>query len=138
MMLKTLCNSISSLTLAVRELGDLEKSRWEWCKSHYDLATKQDLRDMENRLMMTIAQAIEVLNTLSTATDTLSIKVDHVVEDVTRLIAGLGKLDLSPEQEALVEKAKASITAAATAGDKADAAVLAADNALPHPAPAGA
>ena len=94
---------------------------------------------MENRINMKIQDAIDILTTLSTASDGLSVKVDKLVIDTNALIAELGNpTALTPEQQAAVAKAQASATAAAAEGDKVDAAIAAADAVLPTPAPAGA
>lgn len=88
------------------------------------------------RIIMTIKDAIDALTTLSTASDGLSVKVDRLVTDTQNLIRALSSADLTPDQQAAVTKAQASATAAATEGDKVDAAVTAADAVLPTPAPA--
>ena len=88
------------------------------------------------RLNMNVKDATDALNNLSTASDGLSVKVDHLVEATTGLISALGNATLTPEQEAAVTKAQAAVAAAETEGDKVDAAVAAADKVLPTPAPA--
>jgi len=85
---------------------------------------------------MTIKDATDALNNLSTASDGLSVKVDKLVDATTGLISALGNVTLTPEQEAAVAKAQSAATAAAAEGDKVDAAVAAADKVLPTPAPA--
>jgi hypothetical protein len=131
----TIETSLSEAVSAWRLL--LEKTNCKCCKSHSRLATLQDLREMEQRMKLTTEAAVALLNELSTASDSVSIKLDHLVDDVNRLITGLAGVDLTPEQEALVDRARLSVVTAVQSGVKLDASVAAADEALPHPAPAG-
>jgi hypothetical protein len=117
----TIETSLSEAVSAWRLL--LEKTNCKCCKSHSRLATLQDLREMEQRMKLTTEAAVALLNEL--------------VDDVNRLITGLAGVDLTPEQEALVDRARLSVVTAVQSGVKLDASVAAADEALPHPAPAG-
>lgn len=120
---------MSMLTQILSELAELRRSIGS-------PATKCDLQEMEKRIIMKVQDAIDALTNLSTAADGLSTKVDKLVTDTTGLITELGSTDLTPDQEAAVAKAQASATAAAAEGAKVDAAVAAADQVLPTPAPA--
>ena len=86
---------------------------------------------------MQVQEAIDTLNTLSKAADGFSIRADKVDADIRKLIAAFSSGTLTPAQTAAVDAAKKSTADLAAAGDKVDAAVLAADQVLDTPAPAG-
>lgn len=126
------------------------------------------LAQIEGRIIMEIKDATNALNALSTASDSLSLKVDALqaqnatfsgkvdtlIDDTEKLITAiLDNVPTVPQEladavtkaqaaiaAANAESAKtdAAIAAAAAAGDKVDTAVAHADNVLPKPAPAGA
>ena len=148
-----LVDAIGHLIEQSRAQLEQSKAEFEWFKSHLNCATKQDLKEMENRLHMEIQEAIDAMTELSTASDGLSIKMDGIVTAVDKLVVDTGKLitlitsggtKLTPAQEAAVAtvrassaKATAATASGAAEGDKVDAAVAAADAVLPTPAPAG-
>lgn len=129
---------ISAVCHELRGIREEIKTGFETRKSHHEPATKQDLMEMERRIIDMITQdAVDELVALSTLADTFSIRADKADADFQALIASLKSATLTPEQEAAVEKAKASHVALAAAGDKIDAGIASADVALGTPAPAG-
>jgi len=47
---------ISQLIVAVRQLIEVQTNGLEWFKSHHGLATKEDLKEMEKRIMKSVAE----------------------------------------------------------------------------------
>ena len=87
---------------------------------------------------MNIKDATDALNALSTASDTLSLKVDKLVTDVGAVLTLVKDGPaLTPEQEAAVNKAKVTLAAVIEDQGQVDAAIAAADEVLPQPAPPG-
>lgn len=55
-MFKRFYREISSLTHAIRELSESRRNEFEWFKSHHELATKQDLKQVESNIMSEIKE----------------------------------------------------------------------------------
>ncbi len=108
----------------------------ECSKSHSEFITKNDLREMEQRIMSKLDDLIQASATLSTASDALSVKLDALEVKVDAVVAALQNADLPPAGVAALAALKASTTQAAAAGDKVDAEVAKLDTILPTPAPA--
>lgn len=121
----------------LHELNDILKTWFEWTKAHSGQVTKQDLHEMEKRIMAKIDDLVAAATVLSTASDSLSLKVDDLVTKVDALLATIQSGDLSPAGEAALAALKTSRDTAAAAGDKVDAEVTKLDGQLPVPAPAG-
>lgn len=109
-----------------------------FCRSLGQLATKQDLQEMEKRITMQVQDAIVAMTNLSTAADGLSSHVDPLIAATNALVLAVQNGGtLTPEQEAAVAVAQKASTDASAQAAKVDAAVAAADQVLPTPAPAG-
>lgn len=106
-------------------------------RSHSRLATKQDLDEMEERIMSQLSELTSAAVALSTASDALSVKVDNQDVKITALIAALagGGVVLTPEAEAARLALIASTVTVTAAGDKVDAQIIKLDAALGTPAP---
>lgn len=130
--------TISLLTEAIVSLAENAKAQTEWLKSHLSAVTKQDLEEMERRFNNRMQEAIDALVKVSTAADSLSIKVDKLEAATTKLIEVVKSGGTpSPALKAAIATAEAAAANAAREGDEVDAAVKAADEVLPEPAPAG-
>lgn len=125
---------IETLLLAVHELRGIHE---QLRTAHNNHAILDRLAEIKEQIIMTVQQGIDIATQLSTVSDSLSTKLDHLEADVTALIGSLGTADLTPEQEAAVAKVSASLATTTAQGDKVDAAIVAADKVLPTPAPAG-
>ncbi len=95
------------LAAAINGLNETGKAQAEWFKSHLDCATKQDLKEMENRIMEAIDKFAAAVNTafdsLGSAADSLVTAVDAtnkaltgVAGDVQFLKDEITKLQNSP------------------------------------------
>jgi hypothetical protein len=54
---------ISQLIDAVRQLVEVQTNAFEWIKSHHELATKADLKEMEKRIMKSVAELMADVRT---------------------------------------------------------------------------
>lgn len=129
-------HSIDKLAEAFRQLIHDLRNEIICPRSHGDLVTKQDLEEMEKRIMSQVSDLIAAINTLSTSADGLSVKVDTLITTVDAAVVVLQNEQLSPEGEAALAKVKAATSAAGTEGDKVDAEIAKMDTILPTPAPA--
>lgn len=86
--------------------------------------------------MSTQNDLIAAATKLSTAADTISVKLDTLIAAEEAVVAALKDADLPPEGEAALAKMQTAATNAAAAGDKVDAEVAKLDALLPTPAPA--
>jgi chromosome segregation ATPase len=66
--------SINNLTAALREATEQRATEFKWLKSHFEFATKQDLKEMEKRILMTQAE-------LSTALDKLTSQTGKIAQE---------------------------------------------------------
>lgn len=88
--------AVKSLHCAVGGLSEQIKSQQEWFKSHFELATLHDLKQMEKRIMATQA---EVITVLTSARDSLkqvnldvadaSVKLGELKNKITELEAAI-------------------------------------------------
>lgn len=101
------------------------------------LATKDDLRKLQDTIMASIQDLTAAAIALSTASDSTSLKLDALITKVDAVVAALKDVTLPPEAVAAITALKASTATAVTAGDKLDAEVAKLDTLLPTPAPAG-
>jgi hypothetical protein len=107
-------------------------------------AAISSLKLLERLIIMLVQEAIDLVNSASTTLDSFSLTEDKLTTDATALIAAYQAAlqaaggTLTPEQEAVVNRGKASLAALVTMGENADALVTKIDDALPKPAPAGA
>lgn len=128
--------AIKELTHVLCESEKVRHIEFEWFKSHFELATKHDLREMEKRIMAKVDDLIAAATVLSTASDGLSVKLDALIVKLDAFIAAVPSGDLSPAGETALAALISAKTTAAAAGDKVDAEVTKLDGVLPTPAPA--
>jgi len=96
---------ISNVVVAIEEHTRQRKTEFDWFKSHIILATKQDLKEMENRIMSAIS---DFGNAVNAKFDELGTAVDGVAADVDFLKAEIKKLQdnpgpISPEDQAILD-----------------------------------
>lgn len=122
-MIKNICNAISSLTYAIRELGEQRKIEFEWRKSHYAFATKQDLERMERNIMSQIGDFAVKQNAFN---DRLDAAIEGLTGDVETLNAEIARLQsspggITPEDQALLDAIQTRSEAIATKLEALDA-----------------
>src|SRR6185369_2630937 len=93
--IKQLKDSISDLEQAINAGTDQRKKEFEWHKSHSRTITKQDLKEMETRIMSAISDFGDKVNAKF---DELGTAVDGIATDVDFLKAEIKKLQDSPGQ----------------------------------------
>lgn len=107
------------------------------------LATKQDVLNLQNLIMATLAEQLTVLNTgletLGNGVDEVLTVVTNVAGDVTTLKGIIEKLQtnpgpISPEDQVLLDKAQTLVGATSTKLQSAVAALKALDEATAPPA----
>jgi hypothetical protein len=81
-----LSESICSLACAVREFIEQKKTEFEWLKSHHGLATLDDLKQMEKRIMASQAEIDAALSKIDAATNKLAANV-QVIADTDQKIS---------------------------------------------------
>lgn len=124
--------------LVVRELkaiGDTLKAGFEWLKSRANLATKDDLKRLGEKIMAKLEDLVAASTALSTASDAVSVKLDGLISDVDRVLESLQNADLPQTAVDAIAALQKSRDTAASAGDKVDAEVSKLDTILPQPAP---
>lgn len=122
-MIRTIRNLLSALTLAIESATEQRRNEFLWFKSHGALATKQDLEQMEKRIMSKITAFFDAQNAFNarqeTATTELNTAFTGLSEDIQGLKDLIGELqtnpgDFSPEDEAtataLLERSEAIVT----------------------------
>jgi len=114
----------------MKTIGKSKPSRWPWFP-----ATKQDLEELKQLIMVTAQQLIDAGTALSTAADGLSVKVDKLVDAAEAAIVALQNVSLPPGADVALANLQKATTAAAVEGDKVDAEVVKLDAVLPAPAP---
>ena len=131
-----LSESVLAIVHELREGREQRKNEFDWLRSHAGLATKQDLEQMERRMIDRDQEFIDAATVLSTATDRLSNSVDALVTAANNAVAAVQGAPLSQAGVAAVAALKAAAVKAAASGDVADAEVATLDTLLPTPAPA--
>jgi len=100
-----LAASIDNLAQAIVILSNEKKTEFEWFKSHLQFATKNDLKEMENKIMSAISDYAAAQNT---KLDALATSVDGIVADVAFLKAKIEALQnstgtVNAEDQALLD-----------------------------------
>jgi chromosome segregation ATPase len=104
-MTKNICLAISSLTHAIREFSELRKNEFEWFKSHHELATKQDLANIEAQIMSAISEFAEKQNAFTGRVDAAIAGLEGDVQSLNEKIAELQNTPgtITPEDQALLD-----------------------------------
>lgn len=100
-----LAEAIETLAQAIIILSNEKKTEFEWFKSHFELATKKDLKEMENKIMSAISDYATAQNA---KLDALATSVDGIVQDVAFLKAKIEALQnstgtVNAEDQALLD-----------------------------------
>lgn len=118
-MIKSLCQTLSSLTHAINELCKQRKNEFEWFKA--GLATKQDLEQWKKEIVMTSQQLEALLNNQTTQIGKIakeqSDRFDALSVKITELQA---MIDAGGAITPAIETASAAVQ---TALDSLDAAI---------------
>ena len=101
-----------AIMLLAQELGKTREAvvkELEWFKSHHALATKQDLKEMENRIVATVTEAIKAFadkqNTFNDRIDVAVTDLQGDVKTLNDLITALQNSagSISPEDQASLD-----------------------------------
>lgn len=144
-----LTEAISSLAHEICALRGERKNEFDWLKSHAGLATKQDLREMENRIMSALSEhqaAVDAqYEAIGKSVDEIVASQAGVTADVASLKDIITKLENNPgpisaDDQALLTAGLAKVTALASKTAGVSAALKALDEEtgepLPEPPPA--
>lgn len=104
-----LSESLHNLADALRGLNEQRTIEFEWFKSHLYLATKQDLRQMEKRIMSKIS---EWADRVEPKLDSVQTGIDELQRLVTEFQNSPGTL--SPEDQARLDTIESKTNALAT------------------------
>lgn len=100
-----LAEALSDVVRAVQELTKQKKTEFEWLKSHFEFATKQDLKEMEKRIMSAISDFAAKQNAFNDRQDTaiadLTADVQALNDKITELQNSPGAI--TPEDQALLD-----------------------------------
>ena len=120
---KHLSESISSLAFELRELNELKRAEFEWFKSHHGLATKQDLKEMEHKIMSAISKFAEEQNAFNDRVDAavtgLTADIQALNDKITELQNSTG--GITPEDQVLLDAIEARSAVIATKLEALDA-----------------
>jgi len=73
-----LAGAINLLSSALRELTGQKQDEFDWLKSHAGLATKRDLKEMENRLIDAIKKAADISPAIEAAVRNTQAALDRL------------------------------------------------------------
>lgn len=139
-----LADTLSDVVKAIDANTKQRKHEFDWFRSHLDLATKQDLKDMENRIMSKISEYIDRVNAKFDEIDTgltgLTTAVSGIADDVTFLKDTITELQnnpgpISPEDQVLLDALETRVGTTATKVTAASSALKALDDATTRPTP---
>jgi len=139
-----LTKAISGLACVQREALEQRRTEFDWLKSHAGLATKQDLNEMERRIMSKLSEYLakqaEFNARLQTATDSLGESLGGLTDDVKTLNDKIAELQnssggVTPEDEKTIDQLESQGDALATKLDGVSAALKALNELTPPPPP---
>jgi predicted nucleic acid-binding Zn-ribbon protein len=139
-----LTKAISNLSCALREGLEQRKIEFDWLKSHAGLATKQDLNEMEKRIMSKLSEYLSKqtdFNTrLQTATDSLVESMTGLTEDVDTLNKKIEELQnstggVTPDDQLKIDSLEAQGDALSTKLEGVSTALAALNQLTPPPPP---
>lgn len=135
---------ISLLTRELHEILEVMRNGIEWIKSHSQLATKCDLKEMETHIMSVISDFVAKQKTFNdrqgAATDGLVTSVGGITTDIKALNDKIEELQnspggITPEDQALLNELEIAGDALATKVEAAAAAAKALDDLTPPVVP---
>lgn len=139
-----LVEAISLLAHHVCELTELKRTEFDWLKSHVELATKCDLKEMENRIMSVISDFLTKQEDYNkrhgAAIDSLVTSVGGLTGDVEELNRQIKELQdssggVTPEDQARIDAIQATGEELAAKLEGASNALTALDAATPPRVP---
>lgn len=101
--------SVSELALRINDSNEQRRCEFEWFKSHSELVTKRDLEEMEKRIMSKIG---DWANRVEPKLDSIQTGLDELQKMVEDFQNSPG--DLSPEDQAALDRIEAKTNALAT------------------------
>lgn len=121
---KDIGQALSLLTCLLETDLEQRKIELEWFKSHYDLATKQDLRKLKEQIMSAIS---DFGARVDAAFEKLGVAVDGVASDVAFLKEEIRKLQenpgpITPEDQAILDGIESRVGALSAKVEALDAA----------------
>lgn len=110
---RQLAEAICRLAEAIVEATKVKVNEFKWLRSHFEFATKHDLKEVECRIMSKIS---EFGDTVNARFDELGTAVDAVASDVDFLKAEIKKLQenpgpITPEDQAILDGIQARANA---------------------------
>ncbi len=122
--------SLSLIVAEIRLLREKTQIQYEWIKSHYGLATKQDLMEIETRLMSAISDFAAKQTAFNARIDA---GITGISGDVQKLNALIAQLQSSPGS--ITPEDQAALDALQTQGDALSTKVEALDALTPPAVP---
>lgn len=117
-----IADAICEQTQAIRGILDAVKDEGQWWRSRRGLATKNDLQEMETRIMSVLS---DYAGKVKAFNDRISAAIDGLSNDVEALTAKITELQnspgaITPEDQALLDEAQAQAEALATKAEALD------------------
>lgn len=143
-MFKKLAEAISLLTCELHESREQRKTEFEWFKSHSNLATKCDLKELKEAIMSAISDYVAEVNTsfdeIDTALETSNTRLTGLTDDIAYLKETIDKINnspgaITPEDQASLDGLKARAVAAGSKLAAFKTALEALDKATERPTP---
>lgn len=138
--------ALCRVALALEGVKAARQAEFRWFKSHWEAATKQDLREVERRIMSAISEFASKQNQFNAR---LGAAVDGAVGSITGLTGDIQTLNdkitelqesggqITPADQALLDELSAMGEGLATKSEALAAALAALDNLTPPKPPAG-
>lgn len=106
-----LTEALNELAVSIRRLAKQKETEFEWFKSHHDLATKHDLKEMESKIMSAISDFRDRVNAkfdeLGTAVDGVAGDVDFLKKKIEELQNTPGPI--TPADQAILDELEARV-----------------------------
>lgn len=97
--------TLSELVCAILAATKERKEEFDWLRSHFEFATKQDLKEMEKRIMSKISEFATKQNEFNDRIDTavagLQSDIDLLNEEIKKLQESPG--EITPEDQASLD-----------------------------------
>jgi hypothetical protein len=111
----SIAHSISCLTDAVRDFTEATKQEWERNRSHSALVTKQDLREMEERMAIKLSELKGEVGAIRDQVKKIwgeqQKKYDNLVVEFDKLKASLDNVELPEDVTTDITEFKAELQA---------------------------
>lgn len=139
-----LADALLDVVGAIEAYTKQRKTEFDWFKSHIDLATKQDLKEMEKRIMSVISEFAAKQNAFNTrqgaAIDKAVAAVQGIIADIKTLNDKITELqnssgEVTPEDLALINDLETQGDALATKAEAVGTALEALDAQTPPTPP---